>query len=340
MPTSRPSVSSFFSTSSKAQQTQQNLVEAHERIAQLEQELAAERQQIASQVGCAQISHATVPIEQIERRSYKSRREKDPQAFDELIHSITTYGFRGAIWLQRLPDGQLRLVAGETRLDAAIAAGLTEIPADIAEVDDITAVKLSRVENVRRRNLNALDDTEELLYLLTLVLQQSREQVKKLLYRYKNTAQGNSSIEPQIRNTIEALFAEVAPELEIATFVSSRLPLLDLPADVLEAYNAGQLEYTKAIVLGRIEDETKRRELLQETIEQGLSLSAIKQRIRPASPRTAVDKIEKLQGQIQGIDRKSLRQLSGEQRHQLQQTLTELEALVQQKLQELYSYQD
>lgn len=73
------------------------------------------------------------------------------------------------------------MIAGETRLDAAIATGLTEIPADIAEVDDITAVKLSRVENVRRRNLNVIDDTEELLYLLTLVLQQSREQVKKLL---------------------------------------------------------------------------------------------------------------------------------------------------------------
>ena len=60
------------------------------------------------------------------------------------MHSIQTYGFRGAIWLQKLPDDTVRLIAGETRLDAAIAAGLTEITADIVTTDDLTAVKLSR----------------------------------------------------------------------------------------------------------------------------------------------------------------------------------------------------
>jgi ParB family chromosome partitioning protein len=339
MAKSRPSVSSFLSTSSKAQQTQQELSQAMERINQLEQELAAQRQQIESQIERDKIQSAVVPIKKILRRSYKSRREKDPQAFKELVHSIATYGFRGSIWLQRLPDGQLRLIAGETRLDAAITAGLTEIPADIAEVDDITAVKLSRVENVRRRNLNVIDDTEELLYLLTLVLQQSREQVKKLLYRYKNTLEGNSSIDPQIRTTIESLFTEVAPDLEITTFISSRLPLCDLPVDVQQAYNAGQLEYTKAIILGRIEDETKRKELLRSTVEEGLSLSALKQRLKSASGGTTIDKIEKLHFQIQAINHKSIHKLSIEQRCQLKQTLAELEALVQQKLQELESFE-
>jgi ParB family transcriptional regulator, chromosome partitioning protein len=52
------------------------------------------------------------------------------------VHSIQTYGFRGAIWLQKLPGESVRLIAGETRLDAAIAAGLTEITADIITTDD------------------------------------------------------------------------------------------------------------------------------------------------------------------------------------------------------------
>lgn len=335
MSKSRPNVTSFLSSSTKARQTQQDLSQAQAQIAQLEQELASERQRIESQIDSDKISHALVPIDQIQRRPYTSRREKDPQAFQELVHSIATYGFRGSIWLQRLPDGQLRLVAGETRLNAAIAAGLTEIAADIASVDDVTAVKLSRVENARRRNLNALDDTEELLYLLTLILQNSREQVKKLLYRYKNATEGNSSLETHLREKIESVFAEVAPELSITTFVSSRLPLLDLPEEVLAAYAAGQLEYTKAIVLGRIEDTELRHELLQETIEFGLSLSAIKQRIRPTSSRTVADKIEKLQGQVQGIDRKSFNKLSTEQRERLKRSLAQLAASLQEKMQEL-----
>jgi ParB family chromosome partitioning protein len=334
---SRPSVSSFLSTSTKAHQTQQDLAEAQEQIAALEQELAAERQRLQSKIEGHRVSQVKVPIDQILRRPYKSRREKDPQAFDELVHSIKTYGFRGSIWVQCLPDKRLRLIAGETRLDAAIAAGLTEISVDVVEIDDITAVKLSRVENARRRNMNALDDTEELLYLLTLTLNKSRAETKKLLYQYKNASEGNSSIDSWIRETIESVFKEVTPELEVMTFVSSRLPLLELPADVLEIYNTGQLAYTKAIELGRVEDETLRRVLLQETIEQNLSLSALKSRIRPPSARTVLDKMEKLREQIEGMSQKSIGKLSVEQRSQLKQTIAGLEALLQQKLKELES---
>lgn len=92
---SRPSVSSFLSTSSKALQNQQELADAQKRIAQLEEELAAEHQRIQSQVDDHQISQATVPPGQIIRRPYKSRREKDPQFFQELVDSIKNYGFRG-----------------------------------------------------------------------------------------------------------------------------------------------------------------------------------------------------------------------------------------------------
>lgn len=338
MTKSRPSVSAFLSNSSKAKQTQQELAEAQESIARLERELLLERQHLQSQVEEQKISYATVPIAQILRRPYKSRREKDPQAFSELVHSIKTYGFRGSIWLQCLSNKQLRLIAGETRLDAAIAAGLTEIAADIAEVDDITAVKLSRVENARRRNLNALDDTEELIYLLTLTLGKSREEIKKLLYRYKNAIEGNSSLNSQTKEAIESLFKEVAPELEVTTFVSSRLPLLDLPVNVLEAYNQGLLEYTKAILLGRIEDDGLRGQLLQETIEQNLSLSALKARIRPtASTRTIVDKMSKLHGQVESINQKTVAKLSPAQRNQLKEKLSSLEMLLKQKLAELES---
>ncbi len=341
MTKSRPNVASFLSTSSRAKQTQQDLAEAQEQIFRLEKELTLKRQSLHSQIEGQKISHATIPIAQILRRPYKSRRERDPQAFEDLVHSIKTYGFRGSIWLQRLPDEKLRLVAGETRLDAALAAGLTEIAADIAEVDDITAVKLSRVENVRRRNLNALDDTEELIYLLTLTLNKSREETKKLLYRYKNAVEGNSSINPQTKEVIESLFKEVAPEIEITTFVSSRLPLLDLATNVIEAYNKGLLEYTKALELGRIGDSVLREQLLQETIEQGLSLSALKARIRPTvSTRTIIDKMDKLQGQVEGISKKTVSKLSLTQRNELKQKLTNLEVLLKQKLVELESLED
>ena len=307
----RPNVSSFLSTSAKA---------------------------LEHRVGLDNISQALVPIVDIIRRPYQSRREKDPQKFAELLHSIKTYGFKGSIWLQRRSDGTLRLIAGETRLDAAIEAGYTAISADLADVDDITAVKLSRVENARRKDLNALDDTEELLYLLTLTLKKDRAETIECLYRYKNAAEGKSSIAERDRAAIEAVFEEVAPDISLLTFITSRLPLLKLPENILQAYNAGRLEYTKAMVLSRVEDELIREELLGEVVEQGLSLSALKAKIAPASGRTVIDRVNKIERQIDGLNSKSIADLSAEQRERLKTSLLGLKVSLQKKLKELEAY--
>jgi ParB family transcriptional regulator, chromosome partitioning protein len=334
----RPNVSSFLSTSAKALDTQQNLLEAQARITNLERELDLARQSLERRVGLDNISQALVPISDIVRRPYQSRREKDPQKFSELVHSIKTYGFKGSIWLQRRPDGTVRLIAGETRLDAAIEAGYTVISSDIADVDDITAVKLSRVENARRKDLNALDDTEELLYLLMLTLCKDRDATIECLYRYKNAAEGKSSIADREREAIEAVFAEVAPDISLATFITSRLPLLKLPENILQAYNAGQLEYTKALILSRVEDELIREELLEEVVEQGLSLSALKAKIAPTSGRTVIDRVNKIERQIDGLNSKSLSNLSVEQRDRLKKSLLGLKVSLSKKLKELEAY--
>ena len=237
--------------------------------------------------------------------------------------------------MQRRPDGTLRLIAGETRLDAAIEAGYTAISADIADVDDITAVKLSRVENARRKDLNALDDTEELLYLLMLTLRKDRDETIQCLYRYKNAAEGKSSIAERDRAAIEAVFEEVAPDISLLTFITSRLPLLKLPENILQAYNAGRLEYTKAMVLSRVEDELIREELLGEVVEQGLSLSALKAKIAPTLGRTVIDRVNKIERQIDGLNSKLIADLSAEQRERLKTSLLGLKVSLQKKLKEL-----
>jgi ParB family transcriptional regulator, chromosome partitioning protein len=334
----RPNVSSFLSTSAKALDTEQNLAEAQERIIYLERELDQTRLDLEDRVGLEKISHALVPIADIERRPYKSRREKDPQKFAELLHSIKTYGFKGSIWLQQRPDGKVRLIAGETRLDAAIEAGYTVIPSDIAVVDDVTAVKLSRVENARRKDLNALDDTEELLYLLMLTLSKNRVEMIECLYRYKNAAEGKSSISYEDREAIEGVFLEVAPDISLSTFITSRLPLLKLPEDIIQAYTTGRLEYTKAIALGRIQDDLIRQELLEEVIDQRLSLSALKAKISPPVEQTPIDRVHKIERQLDNLSSKSITKLSTEQRERLKESLIGLKVSLQKKLEELEQF--
>ncbi|MBW4505086.1 MAG: ParB/RepB/Spo0J family partition protein [Scytonematopsis contorta HA4267-MV1] len=63
------------------------------------------------------------------------------------------------------------------------------------------------------------------------------------------------------------------------SFANNRLPLLNLPSDILEALRKGSLEYTKAKAIATIQDKDERAAFLERAIAQNLSLSEIKQYI-------------------------------------------------------------
>lgn len=336
MPRSPINPTAILSNSNQAFQTKKELEAAQARIQELEHELASKQQHLLDQVPAELRTQEFVPIFNLKRREYRSRKERDPQIFEALVESIKTHGFRGSIWVQKLRDGSLRIIAGETRTDAALVAGLSEIRADIVEVDDLIAAKLCRAENSRRKNLNELDDTEEMIYLLSLELQRSREDVISLLYQYKNSTEGKSTLADDLKAEIEAVFRENAPDLAILTFITKRLRLLNLPPDVLEAYHAGKLAYTKAIELAKVPAE-KRQEILAQAIEKNLSLSEIKALVKEngkdVPPSKTSAQVAKLETQVRKIDPKMVR--STEEKENLRNALLALEALIQQKRQEL-----
>jgi ParB family chromosome partitioning protein len=329
----RPEVTSFLSNSSRAAETNQKLEAAHARIAELEKELSERHQNLLMQVGAERIRQMVVSVGKIERRPYRSRRERNPEKFQSLVDSIKSHGFLGSIWVQILADGKLRLIAGETRLDAAIEAGQTEISVDALEVDDVTAVKLSRIENSRRQNLNAIDDAEEILYFISRSLGRTREEVISLLYQLKNADEGKTSINSEMRQKLETAFEEVAPDLKLKSFIATRLRLLNLPADVLAAYNAGQIGSTHAIELAKITDSELRQSVLEKAIEEKLSVSEIRTLSKPTTVPRSVMKLVKVRAQIEGIDDKSIQKMSLEERQQLKQEIEDLENLLRQKRQ-------
>jgi ParB family chromosome partitioning protein len=63
------------------------------------------------------------------------------------------------------------------------------------------------------------------------------------------------------------------------SFVKNRLPLLNLPEDILDALREGSLEYTKAKVIAQIQKLDERVDFLEQAIAQNWSLSEIRQRI-------------------------------------------------------------
>jgi len=82
---------------------------------------------------------------------------------------------------------------------------------------------------------------------------------------------------------LESCLQEIG-RFNLESLRSSRLPLLNLPPDVLGALREGNLEYTKARAIARLKNEQQRQELLDQVLEQNLSLIEIKTRLKEFNP--------------------------------------------------------
>lgn len=118
------------------------------------------------------------------------------------------------------------------------------------------------------------------------------------------------------------------------SFTTKRLPLLNLPKEILTDLREGKLEYTKAQALARVKDNELRKQLLSETVANNWSLSEIKEQIKarteasstPSSV-TSTRVPERLKDITQQIRKRRLWE-NPEKQNQLETLLGQLEALL------------
>jgi ParB family transcriptional regulator, chromosome partitioning protein len=322
----------YFSASTQVVQAEQELTDAQEKIKALEilnSQLQQEQLTLTpiEQNSTAQTQSTLIAIAKIDRDPDQCRRWFDPVAQDKLTATIQEVGFRGTLWVRPGTKGRYQLVAGERRLRSAIAAGLKEIPVDILEVDDNTALTLSLLENLQREDLNPVEETEGILKLISRRLDLEVSEVTSLLYKMKNHQQGaiasGASI-AELAFEVEAIFKTVG-RISWLSFVTTRLPLLNIPNEVLEALRQGRLEYTKARVIGRVPDPKARQVLLDETISESLSLSEIRLRARKLLPNPE----ESLKEQFQSVLKQKTKAWENPKKMQkIQALLGQLETLL------------
>jgi ParB family transcriptional regulator, chromosome partitioning protein len=210
------------------------------------------------------------------------RRYFAPDQMEQLITSIEAYGILEPLIVRPLTKGNYELVAGERRLRAAKAIGLTEVPIVVRNFTDEQAFEVSLLENLQRDDLNPIDETEGLLYLLCQVLTCEKDEVVSLLNRAANAKRRNVDLtddEASRVKLVDELFRKVG-RLNRESFRTNRLPLLNMPEDVLQILRQGELEYTKAKAIAKLTDEKQRESLMEDTISRNLSLVQIKQTIR------------------------------------------------------------
>jgi len=223
-----------------------------------------------------------VAISSIRLPQQQPRRYFDPEKLEQLTISVKKLGILEPLLVRLLHPGEYELVAGERRYRAAQKAGLTEIPVVVRELTDEEALQLSLIENLQREDLNPVEETEAILQLLATQLSSSAEQARALLYRMQNEIKGKVTqnvLGSQEGELVKTMFDSLGL-MSWESFVSSRLPLLNLPDEVIEALRQGQIEYTKAQAIARLKDTQARQALLFEAIQENLSLKAILERIR------------------------------------------------------------
>lgn len=258
------------------------------------------------QVESQSASDHTLPLTSIGLPAQQPRRYFDPEKLEQLVLSVKEHGILEPVLVRPDPGkpNQYELVAGERRYRAAQQLKLTEIPVVIRELTDTEALQLALIENLQREDLNPVEETEGILQLLSIRLNRDVADLPPLLHRlqherkkYSNNVVGKSKTTNQVASNnvvgsseieaIESVFTSLGL-MSWESFVNHRLPLLNLPDDILDVLRQGKLAYTKAQAISRVKDDQQRQDLLRATIQEDLSLSQIREQIKALQPKSNI----------------------------------------------------
>jgi ParB family chromosome partitioning protein len=190
-----------------------------------------------------------IAVASIEPNLAQPRRVFDEEALTELADSIRTRGVIQPI-VVRPHDGHFQIVAGERRWRAAQKARLHEIPAIVRDFDDAETLEVALIENIQRRDLNAIEEAQG---------------YRRLVEDYGHTQEELGKLVHKSRS-----------------HVANLLRLLDLPQGVQDLVGTGQLSMGHARALIGSDDPDA---LAEDVVKRGLSVRETEKLVRGGKPR-------------------------------------------------------
>ena len=118
-----------------------------------------------------------VPIEQIDPNPTQPRQMMGD--LSELIASVSEKGILEPLLVRQHGD-RYQIVAGERRYQAAVQAGLEELPVVLRDADDTEVIELALVENLQRKDLTPFEEADALHGLAARCGYTHEELAKKL----------------------------------------------------------------------------------------------------------------------------------------------------------------
>jgi ParB/RepB/Spo0J family partition protein len=210
-----------------------------------------------------------IPLSSLVPNDYNARRfveNMTPQRqakFNELVISIRDKGIIEPLLVRPMVGNIFEVIAGERRYRAALeVAGdpgndiaTVEIPCMVRDVNDDDAFDLMVVENLQREDLTPMEVAQAF---------------KAFLDRHGKTT--DSVAELQARTGIPA------------HAIRRQVRLLELPAEILEAWKSGGITQSHVEMFTRVADRTQSLELLSACVRSKLTVKELAERIGGFAP--------------------------------------------------------
>lgn len=181
----------------------------------------------AENAGASPEGAVTVKLSEIEPNREQPRKEFDPAALAELADSISQHGVLQPLLLRPMVSGGYRIVAGERRWRAARMAGLTEVPAVVREMTDAEEMLFALIENLQREDLTPLEEARGY-----------RELIARQGFTQEEVSKTVGKSRPAVTNALR---------------------LLNLPEDLQELLEKGEITAGHARTLLSFQDEDEMR---------------------------------------------------------------------------------
>ena len=204
----------------------------------------------------AAIPSSDLAVALIDPNPWQPRSELGDADLAELTDSLREHGLVQPIVVRARGD-RYQLIAGQRRLAAARRLGWTSVPARVLEVEDRQMAEIAIVENLQRRDLDALEKAASF---------------KQYLATWGCTQE------------------ELAKRLSIdRSHVANLIRLLDLPAKVQERLRGGKLSMGHARALLPLGDEQEQVRLADRVAAEGLSVRAVETEVQEILRREEAD---------------------------------------------------
>lgn len=204
---------------------------------------------------------ASLPIASIVTNPDQPRKSFDETQLSELSDSIKQNGVLQPI-LVRKKGEKYEIVAGERRYQASKLAGLKEIPAIVREIDDAEVFQLALIENLQRSDLTPIEEARG---------------YRQLLDTNGLTQEGLAKILSKSRSAI-----------------ANTLRLIDLPQEVQDMMEEGQITAGHARAILAVPSEEGRIKLAHKVVAENLTVrqtenlaplfSVTRDEIKPKNP--------------------------------------------------------